>query len=305
MKKLIACLLATILLLSGVVLAIGAVDGELPRPSVDHGPLTSDDVDSGLIAEWYPVTSRPTQIGENVYCTIYCYALSVNGDLYYEASITGTGAINDYSASRIMLGTNNRRVDRVYIEDGVTRIGDYAFNGASILSYVQLPDSLESIGDHAFYGTALTDVNMPDGITTIEEYAFAYAPSLTSVTLPADLVTIGDYAFYRSPELTTVTAGDKIESIGERAFAYTTNLTTFEIPDSVTEMGDYIFLSSGIRELRVPASMSYVPEKTFSGNRSMTSIELHDGITEIRDTAFFMCTSLESIGIPRLCYFYR
>ena len=104
MKKLIACVLATVVLLSGVVLTTGAADEE--RPSVDQGPLTSEDVDSGIIAEWYPESgSTPFQIGENVYCMVYCYAVTLNGDLYYEASITGSGPMDDYTAGKTMLGT--------------------------------------------------------------------------------------------------------------------------------------------------------------------------------------------------------
>ncbi|MDE7360779.1 MAG: leucine-rich repeat protein, partial [Oscillospiraceae bacterium] len=49
-------------------------------------------------------------------------------------------------------------IEKVVIDDGVTSIGDNAFEGCTGLTDVTIPDSVETIGDNAFKGTSLTEV---------------------------------------------------------------------------------------------------------------------------------------------------
>ena len=280
MKKLIACLLVLSMLLGGMILAIGAADekSEPERVPAEHGPVTEEDLNNGLVAV-RRTRGTNKQIGDNLYCQVYWYSMTKGGTQYFEAVITGSGTMNDYRKGLSMINTDTTKVSRVFIADGTTNIGAYAFNGMGKLEYVSIPDSVKTIGDHAFYGTAVSNVKLPDSITSIGDYGFAYCNSLISVELPDELTSIGEYAFFRCSKLAVVDMGAKVETIGERAFAYDPELTALALPDSITEMGDYIFLSSGVKNLRVPAAINYVSENTFSGNRAMETIELHDGIT--------------------------
>jgi hypothetical protein len=68
------------------------------------------------------------------------------------------------------------------IPDGVTTIGDSAFQGTQLTGVI-IPDSVTTIGNSAFQGTQLTSVVIPDSVTTIGMAAFS-GTQLTSVIIP-------------------------------------------------------------------------------------------------------------------------
>lgn len=84
------------------------------------------------------------------------------------------------------------------IPDGVTEIGDNAFNGNS-LKKVEIPGSVKKIGKRAFMNTdvnrTLTELVLHEGITNIGSNAYAYA-ALTKVELPTTVTTLNKNAFY-------------------------------------------------------------------------------------------------------------
>ena len=71
----------------------------------------------------------------------------------------------------------------VTILEGVTTIGDYAFQDCTSLSEVTIPTTVTEIGSCAFQGcSSLDKVTIPEGVTTIGDSAFSYCENLTSVT---------------------------------------------------------------------------------------------------------------------------
>ncbi len=83
------------------------------------------------------------------------------------------------------------QVQKAEFEKGITRIPSYAFQGATNLAEVLIPDTVTSIGDNAFEGaTSLTEVDIPDTVISIGYYAFADT-ALTELILPKNLTTIG------------------------------------------------------------------------------------------------------------------
>ena len=64
-------------------------------------------------------------------------------------------------------------VKKVVIEDGVTSIGESAFNNCY----------------------SLTSITIPDSVTSIENYAFANCSNLTSITILKSVTSIGKNAF--------------------------------------------------------------------------------------------------------------
>ena len=72
----------------------------------------------------------------------------------------------------IYLGDKTERKS-IQIPDGVTSIGDCAFEGCTGLTSIQIPDSVTRMGDWAFEGcTGLKSVQISDNVTRIAGCAF-------------------------------------------------------------------------------------------------------------------------------------
>ena len=158
-------------------------------------------------------------------------------------TISGTGAMKNYDYNDNPSPVyNNSNVKKVVIEDGVTSIGNSAFNECISLTSITIPDSVTSIGTYAFSGCrSLTSITIPDSVTSIGAYAFQSCSNLTSITIPDSVTSIGASAFNSCSGLTSITIPDSVTSIGNFAFSYCISLTSITIPDSVTSIGSYAF----------------------------------------------------------------
>ena len=156
--------------------------------------------------------------------------------------ITGKGGMYDYSDYNRSPWSKSD-IKRIIIGDGVTTIGEFAFNDCSALTSVNILNSVTTIKMQAFSNcSALTSVNIPNSVTTIGNYAFADCSALTSVTIPNSVTEIGDGAFAGCRALTSVTIPNSVTTIRDLAFAHCSALTSVTIPNSVTEIGDYAFI---------------------------------------------------------------
>ena len=231
--------------------------------------------------------------GDKVYWTLYSY-----GKLY----IFGEGDIEDYNVPYNYNSpwySYRLNINTVNISNGITRIGDYAFNGLGITS-ITIPDSVTSIGNDAFGDCGnLTDITIPDSVTSIGGRVFDDCISLTSITIPNGVTSIGDYTFYGCKSLTSITIPCSVTSIGYKAFCFCENLTNITIPDSVTSIGDYTFYGcTSLTSITIPNSVTSIGNYTFYGCTSLTSITIPDSVISIGWCAFYDCASLTSITIP-------
>ena len=118
------------------------------------------------------------------------------------------------------------------IVDGV--LTKYNGSGGDVV----IPDGVTGIGEEAFEACiSLTSVTIPNSVTSIGEKTFSDCTSLTSVTIPNSVTSIGWGAFEYCSSLTSVTIPNSVTSIGESAFEYCSSLTSVTIPSSVTKMG--------------------------------------------------------------------
>ena len=73
-------------------------------------------------------------------------------------------------------------VKRLVIKEGVTHIGNHAFENLRDLKSVKIPNSVSSIGEQAFSEcTSLTTLTIPSNVSQIGYYAFDCGSGLTSV----------------------------------------------------------------------------------------------------------------------------
>lgn len=242
-------------------------------------------------------------------------------------TISGTGAMEEYEQVRDVPWYESRdQVKTAVIENGVTDIGNFAFDNCWSLTSVAIPESVIRIGKYALYGCrSLTSVILPVGVTTIGDYAFYNCGSLTDITLPECVTSIGAYAF-RGCNLTSVTIPERVTTIGDSAFggcrsltsvtfvgssqltiignaAFVdcSSLTSITIPESVTSIGNFAFCDcSSLTSVTFTggSQLTTIGNSAFDSCDSLTGITIPEGVTTIGDKAFARCSSLTSITIP-------
>ncbi len=205
MKK-IAALLAAFALVFGAFGTIGGTKGELC-----------------VISASAEEASLPTsgKCGENV-----TWKLDADGTL----TVSGTGEMN------VSIGEWNKiesNVKNIVIQDGISSISSYAFQGMSALEEIIIPQSVTSVGIGAFWNcNKLKKVEFPDNIKELTA-VFDGCSELEEVILPKKLETIGYFGFDgltyglfgNCPKLKTVTIPETVTEIGEGTlgFDYTYN----------------------------------------------------------------------------------
>ena len=195
----------------------------------------------------------------------------------------------------------------------VTSIGDFAFEGCTSLTSIEIPASVTSIGYATFYAcTSLASINInsnnakyssTDGVlfnkTRTTLIFYPTGKTNTRYTIPNSVKCIQDYAFRGYRSLTNIEIPDSVISIGFGAFMGCTSLTNIEIPDSVTYIGNFSFEDcTSLTNIEIPNGITGIGHATFKGCTSLMDVNIPNSVTWIGDTAFNDCTSLTSIEIP-------
>jgi len=213
---------------------------------------------AGNVTAKCTVTVNPAaKIIESGKCgTNVSYTLDENGIL----RISGKGSMTNYSNNNAPWYQSRSKIFSVIIEDGVTHIGNFAFQNCVRLTSITIPSSVTSIGDFAFFNCCrLTNITIPDSVTSIGIDAFSYCTSLTSITIPSRVTSIDNCTFYECQSLTSITIPDSVTSIGLSAFNSCYSLTNITIPDNVTRIGEYAFANcTSIKSITIPSSVTSI-----------------------------------------------
>ena len=196
----------------------------------------------------------------------------------------------------------NQELASIDIPDGVTSIGNQAFNSCTNLTNITIPSSVTSIGDAAFYDcTSLTEVSIPEGVTSIGGYTFYGCSGLTSIIIPNSVTSIGSWAFGSCNSLPSVEIPESVTSIGEYAFDHCIALDNVNIPSSITNIsgaafGDCHSLTSVI----IPEGVESIGGWAFIDCHSLTSVTIPDSVISIGSWAFANCGALNEIHISSI-----
>ncbi len=222
-------------------------------------------------------------------------------------TISGTGAMWDFSETGPQWFAYSDSIQSVVINSGATSISAFAFIECVNMTGVTIPATVKSIGKCAFYDCMnLPRVVIPNGVTAIEEATFYNCLSLESVTIPASVKSIGEAAFYDCISLTGVTIPSSVTSIGNYAFYECVSLTGLTIPGSVQTVGNNAFCSCiSLESLTISEGVKNIYEFAFFGCVSLTGVTLPATLTVLGSGAFSMCSSLTAFtvagGNTKLC----
>ena len=225
-------------------------------------------------------------------------------------TISGKGAMRDYSYIGDSPWSYNNAIQNVIIESGVTSIGCFAFLACSGLTSITIPSSVTSIGGNAFSNcVGLTMITIPNSVTSIGASAFNCCYSLTSVTIPKSVSSIGEHIFTDCSRLISIDV-----EVGNKTYDSRSNCNAIIetetntliigcnntiIPSSVTIIGkDAFYCCRGLSSITIPSSVTIIEDYAFRDCHSLSSITIPSSVTSIGKYAFFCCSSLSSITIP-------
>lgn len=220
------------------------------------------------------------------------WALTKNEDAEdtYTLTISGDGAMADYASKNATPWADNKEnITSAYVGDGITYIGDSAFNGLSKLQEVHIGKDVSSIGADVFSEAAAMEMielepenpylTLQDGILfNAEKTVLIYSPAAStpeSYTIPSTVTTIGDGAFIESKNLTSVVIPSSVTKIDRSAFARS-GLTSVDIPNSTTEIGRYAFFNTSVTTIKIGNGLKTWEANAFAGNKNLTSVTFAD-----------------------------
>ncbi len=249
-------------------------------------------------------------------------------------TINGSGDMTDYSHKDSVPWYNYRSfIKNVNISEGITNIGDRAFDNYADLTSVSIGNSVTSIGSSAFYNCVnLTEVTIPNSVTNISENAFYGCTNLKTVNNYSTLAiikgsvangyagyyantvnweaningTCGDslnYSFEASTGKLTITGtGDMTNyslSYSAPWSSYRTLIKSVSLPEGLTSIGSHAFKHcTNLRKITIGNSVTSIGASAFDGCTWLSEVEMSNSVESIGYWAFSGCTCLTEVTIP-------
>ena len=256
--------------------------------------------------------------------------------------VFGTGPMWDYEWTG-QERTNAPWVDHLeqirslVLEEGVSTIGNEAFDGCTNLTEAQLPESLLTIGEYAFQSCGLTEINLPSRLVRTGNYAFYDCSALASVGIPAGIEKISNGCFYKCGALQEIRFDGTmaqwkdltIESYNQAVYealircsdgsidysglcgqdltwSFDAATGTLAISGSGATWPDYFpwdELRADIRKVVVGTGVTSIGGATMENGAfqdcvNLTQVSLPEGLTFLGGRSFQNCDSLTEVTLP-------
>lgn len=250
-----------------------------------------------------------TELPYNVWIWDYNTYQSVEAPAY-KLTITGTGDMYDYDDWENIAPWRKEyteNIAEIEMPEGMTHIGDEAFDACTNARILNLPSTLRSIGTYAFYNVCMwpsEDLHLPDNLTSIGYRAFAYCYGIKNLYLPASLIYISDAALIGMPDIQNFYVdednpafkvdGNSLIQIATNKLIAATKYTV--IPDYVECIGSAAFQDIRIEEVVIPSKVASIESYAFAYTY-LSDVVIPNSVKTIGSYAFYNCSKLLSVTI--------
>lgn len=256
-----------------------------------------------------------------------CLSITVDSNNKKYDSRNNCNAVVETASNTLIAGCQN-----TIITNGITSIGNYAFDGCIGINNMTIPSNVTTIGISAFEGcNGLTSFTIPGTVNTIGMNAFLNCTNLASVTIENGVSTIGQYAFHGCSSLTNVRINITTPPyLSTATFSNCSNATlyvpsgcksAYEAADNWKDFSEIVeispiinFADANVKTICVTnwdtngdgelseAEAAAVTEIGMvfrsRGIISFNEFQYFTGVTSIGERAFYYCANLASITIP-------
>ena len=167
----------------------------------------------------------------------------------------------------------------ITVPDGITEIGDGAFQNCRFAKEIILPESVTMIGRAAFcqcYG--LERIRIPDGVTELPDRIFMNCSHLQSVTLPSGLTRIGREAFDHCHMLSELALPECLTEIDAGAF-FCAGLGQIRFPEQLRRIGASCFRGTGIPAFTLPPALEHIGLWAFEDEKRIVIPTAYGAVT--------------------------
>ena len=229
------------------------------------------------VSDWttFTVTSK-FKVGQVLTIDNIKYKITTLGETN-EVYVTYNDEYNDYDHNANYY-KGSIVIPETVTEDGttftVTGIGKYAFNHATVLNAVTLPETIRIIEAQAFYYClSLKTIDIPEAVVEISWDAFNQCAQLASVTGMENVTTLGSGAFSSCRQLVSVEGLTKVDELKGSVFNECKVLTA--VPEMTNLKSILIGNFRGcdaIKSVMIPATIEKMQEIFGSSNASGLSV---------------------------------
>lgn len=187
--------------------------------------------------------------------------------------------------------------DELIIPNSVKEIKDWAF-ADSFLKKVTLPGKLEKLGSETFYeASELEEIIIQEGVESLPKNFCSNCERLKKVVLPRSLKELGERAFKSCNKIEEIDLSN-VEKIGESCFDSCKKLKNVVLSKNLQSIGEYSFYFCKRLEKVVIDGIDEIPNGAFSGCKELKEIIFNKPVKKIGVFAFKLNEKLTEINLP-------